>query len=128
MLGEDFTDVEISRALHVAQSTVSNFRNGDQVDSESKDQGQLPSDNLERESEHDESLTDSEITRDVGIPEDVQEEPKGITFIGGKKKHKEPEPVEEEEFEYECPHCRYEFNSRSDTCPSCGGSLSGYDD
>ena len=35
---------------------------------------------------------------------------------------------EKEEFEYECPHCHYEFNSRSDTCPSCGGSLSGYDD
>ena len=52
----------------------------------------------------------------------------GIKFIGGKKhmgKKGDPDP---EEFEYECPHCHHEFNEKSDTCPSCGGSLSGYDD
>jgi hypothetical protein len=54
----------------------------------------------------------------------------GIKFIGGKKnmankKENDPGP---EEFEYECPHCHHEFNERSDTCPSCGGSLSGYED
>ena len=89
MLGEGFSDLEISRALHVARSTVTSFRNGDQVDSESMDQGQLSSNSLEQESENDESLTeeeetdlqiyemihsgcnDSEIAQEVGISEDT---------------------------------------------------------
>ena len=54
----------------------------------------------------------------------------GIKFIGGKKhmaKKKEGDPDPEEK-EFECPHCHHEFNERSDTCPSCGKTLSGYDD
>ena len=151
MLGEDFTDIEISRALHVAQSTVTNFRNGDQVDSESKNQGQISSDNLDQESEHDKSLTDSEIDREVGISEDIvrnyrggepagpdpgihptgegSEKPEGSTGnpestgikFVGGNKHIRIKS--KEEYEYECGHCGYEFNEILEKCPKCGYEL-----
>ena len=55
----------------------------------------------------------------------------GIKFIGGKKhmgKKGEKPDQDPEEKEYECPHCHHEFNEKSDKCPSCGGTLSGYED
>ena len=46
------------------------------------------------QNEADQALDSTDRTRPDASH--VDEEPKGITFIGGKKKHKEPEPVEEE--------------------------------
>ena len=164
LLGEGFSDLDISRALHVALSAVTNLRNGEQVDSnsESMDQGQLSSDNLEQESETDESLTeeeetdlqiyemihsghtDSEIAQKMGISEDnvrnyrsdqknvyekdsedIQEEPKQITFVGGRK-HEEQEEEElkekdskQEEDVYMCDNCNYQQNTLFSKCPKC---------
>lgn len=100
------------------------------------------------QSESDQALDLTDRTRPDASP--VDEEPKGITFIGGKKKHKEsegstggdpgygegieliggkkkhkePEPVEEEEFEYKCEKCGAEFNMRNHgKCPNCGVKL-----
>ena len=70
----------------------------------------------------------SSVDQHGNLPEGSGE---GIKFIGGKKhmgKKGENQDQAPEEFEYECPHCHHEFNEKSDTCPSCGGSLSGYDD
>ena len=82
----DLSVGSIAEKLGVSLRTVHNYKNY----RETINRGTIQTE------KNDESLTDSEMAREVGISEDVQEEPKGIKFIGGKKKHQESKPVEEE--------------------------------
>jgi len=74
MLDEDFTDIEISKALHVAKSTVTNLRNGDQISSN----------NLERETDF-AVLKDDVMSYDDAEPEGsvIGAIGKAVLIIGG---------------------------------------------
>lgn len=139
MLGEDFTDFEISRALHVAHATVSNIRNEDQndvekIDTESPlepekkemDHGTTTLKRIPKKNQRESNDLDRNpsVTESEGSTEDP--EPKTITYVGGRK-HKEPE---EEEFECECLECGGLFNGERERCPHCGTELelAGYEE
>ncbi len=137
MLDKDFTDVEISRALHVAQSTISNMRNesqNDAVETESEPvhepekiivDSENPKDN--ENIEETDTITFVEGTKhkseEAEKSKAENEESTGtITYVGGRK-HKEPE---EEDFDWECEGCGHEFNGNPSNCPGCGMEV-GYD-
>ena len=117
MLEMGYTDVEISRALHVAQSTISNMRNEEQNDvveteseppHESEIEPSQESEELTEEEETDLQIyemihsgyTDSEIAQEVGVSEDFvrnHREPETINFVGGTPPtSEEPEKNESE--------------------------------
>jgi DNA-directed RNA polymerase subunit RPC12/RpoP/transposase-like protein len=131
----------IAQALGVSERTVRRYKNYDSLgrprpDNNGKARPPSPEaspmtrphgqaiEETERPSQNeaDQALDSTDRTRPDASH--VDEEPKGITFIGGKKKHKEPEPVEEEEFEYKCEKCGAEFNMLNHgKCPNCGVKL-----
>ena len=117
------TNFEIAKALDVSPRSVRRYKDYNGL-VRSSPEASLMSSPMTRPPGQ--ALDSTDRTRPDASHDD--EEPKGIKFVGGKKKHKEPKPVEEKEYEYECPHCHHEFNERSENCPSCGWSLSGYDD
>jgi hypothetical protein len=125
MLGEGFTDFEISRALHVAHSSVSDLRNGrneNQNNVKEPDEKEPTIEHEDMDSEKTDLDKDSTEYSEIKSSEQIQkesldiEEPETINFVGGRK-HLEKEKFE---FEHECSNCGYEFNGRPKFCSGCG--------
>ena len=123
MLDEGFTDFEVARALHVAQSSVSNLRKDRYNNSlETK----IESSNEPEINKEDQVENDS--IENIEIDSVENEEPDQLNFIGGRRCESEkPDKKEigEDEFDYECIECGFEFNEEDYSelptyCPECG--------
>jgi DNA-directed RNA polymerase subunit RPC12/RpoP len=73
--------------------------------------------------ETDQALDVTERSSQTRPDNEMDEEPRGIKFVGGRK-HIPEKTIDEEEFEYKCEKCGAEFNMLNHgKCPNCGVKL-----